>query len=154
MIAADLASHLWILHRFAGTWKQYAHHKESPSQEMDGWIRTHTPPEAIFIAPPWMADFSLDAERAGVVDFKRNPHNALIMEWYRRYCAVNGGPFRSVGFGTFKELSANFSRLSPSQLDQINKLYGAEYYLALQRRDDLHAQLIHQNGSYYLYKLE
>ncbi len=89
-----------------------------------------------------------------MVDFKRNPHNALMLEWYRRYCAVNGGPFHSVGYATEAELSSNFSRLSQSQLDSIHKLYGGEYYLALQNRSDLRAQLIHQSGAYYLYRLE
>ena len=77
-----------------------------------------------------------------------------MIEWYRRYSAVNGGPFHGVGFQTRSEIEANFPRLSEGQLDDIRKLYGGDYYLLTKPRTDLHAQLVHENGAYYLYSFD
>jgi len=128
--------------------------RTTPYLEMTQWIRSNTPAGAIFVAPPWLMDFFLDAERAEVVNFKRNPHNFLIVEWYRRYCAMNGGqPFHSTGFESVEETRANFPRLSLAQLDEIHRLYGGNYYLTVQGRDDLGAPPVHENAQFYLYKL-
>jgi hypothetical protein len=98
-------------------------------------------------------DFWIEAERAEVVNFKRNPHNVLAIEWYNRYLALNGGPFHGVGFSTCNEIKRNFPMLSIEQLEEIRKRYGGSYYLTRCARSDLSAQLAHENGSYYLYGL-
>jgi len=141
----------YSLRAFSQSWIQYARHTDTPYKEMTRWIRSNTPKRATIITGAWHGEFWLEAERAEMVNFKRNPHNALAVEWYRRYLALNGGPFQRVGFKTKKEIAANFPRLSEMQLDEIRKLYGGDYYLTTKSRSDLHAQLVHENGAYYLY---
>jgi hypothetical protein len=141
------------LRTFTQSWIRYAKHTETPYYEMIHWIRANTPKSATIITGAWDGDFWLEAERAEVVNFKRNPHNALAIEWYRRYSALNGGPFHGIGFPTRSEIKANFPSLSQERLDEIRKLYGGNYYLTTKARSDLRAQLAHENGSYYLYVL-
>jgi hypothetical protein len=141
------------LQAFIQSWMQYGKRIETPYYEMIHWIRANTPKPATFITSGLGGDFWLAAERAEVVNFKRNPHNILAIEWYRRYSALNGGTFRGVGFSTWDEISDNFPNLSQTQLDEIHKLYGGSYYLTTKARSDLTAQLVHENGSYYLYDL-
>jgi hypothetical protein len=119
--------------------------------EMTRWIRTNTPKGSVIITGAWDGDFWLEAERAEMVNFKRNPHNGLAVEWYQRYSALNGGPFHGIGFRTRAEIETNFPRLSQAQLDDIRKRYGGDYLLTTRARSDLRAQLAHENGVYYLY---
>lgn len=142
------------LRKFTGSWVRYGQHTQTPYHEMTHWIRANTPKSATIITGAWHGDFWIEAERAEVVNFKRNPHNALAIEWYRRYSALNGGPFHAVGFQTRSEIEAHFPWLSQGQLDEIRRLYGGDYYLTTKTRSDLRAQLVHENGSYYLYDLE
>lgn len=153
-------SALFLLHgradlrRFARAWVEYARQTESPYHEMAQWIRSNTPKSATIITGAWDADFWIEAERAELVNFKRNPHNALAIEWYRRYSALNGGPFQTTGFETKREMEAHFPWLSREQLDVIRARYGGDYYLTTAARSDLRRPLVHENGSYYLYDLE
>lgn len=141
------------LQAFIGSWAQYARHNETPYYEMTRWIRTHTPKSATVITSAWDRDFWIEAQRAEVVNFKRNPHNALVVEWYERYSALNGGPFHTIGYQSKSEIDANFLRLSQQQLDAIHRVYDGDYYLTTKSRSDLHAQLVHENGFYFLYSV-
>ncbi|MGD0940327.1 MAG: DUF6798 domain-containing protein [Terracidiphilus sp.] len=134
-------------------WRQYINAPETSWQEMTGWIRDHTPKSAIILAPPWEFTFWLDAERAQVVSYKRPPHNAGLVEWYRRMTAVNGGAFQTRGTMVKAELLNNYPKLSLAQLEAVHQLDGADYYLTTQERGDLSANLIHVSGAYYLYQL-
>ena len=88
---------------------------------MTAWIKTNTPIGAVIIAPPWLDDFPLEAERAPTVSFRRNPHNGLIVEWYHRYRAMNGGDFHSLGLDTLIEVQRNYPQLSASQLERSKR---------------------------------
>ena len=88
-----------------------------------------------------------------MVSFRRNPHNGLVVEWYRRYLATNGGDFHSVGVDTVTEDQKNYPQLSTSQLAEIRKNFGGDYYLTVTKRDDLNNQLVYANDKYYLYRV-
>jgi hypothetical protein len=141
----------YSIRAFIDSWAQYARHIDTPYKEMTRWVRTNTPKRAIIITGAWDGDFWLEAERAEMVNFKRNPHNGLAVEWYQRYSALNGGPLHGIGFRTKSEIDANLPRLSRTQLDEIKKRYGGDYFLTTTARSDLRAQLVHENGVYYLY---
>jgi hypothetical protein len=143
----------FFVQQFTSSWGHFLRHETSPYQEMTGWIKANTPIGAVVIAPPWMDDFPLEAERAPTVSFRRNPHNGLVVEWYRRYRAMNGGDFHSVGVDTVTEIQKNYPKLSASQLDEIRKTFGGEYYLTMTQRDDLKDRLVHANSKYYLYRV-
>lgn len=138
---------------FVSDWRQFFSLQESSWREMTGWIRDHTPKSAIVMAPPWETTFWLDAERAQVVNYKRPPHNAGLLEWYRRMMAMNGEPFKTRGAKTVDELRNHYPKLSLDQIESAHRLYGADYYLTTQERDDLRGNLLHVSGTYYLYRL-
>ncbi len=146
-------SEKFFVRRFATSWTGFLRHDQSPYQEMTAWIRTNTPVDAVFIVPPWLDDFPLEAERAPVVNFRRNPHNGLILEWYHRYEAMNGGEFHSVGLATEVEVQKNYPRLSASDVSNIHRLFGAEYFLTETQLHDQSFPLVHANAQYYLYRL-
>jgi hypothetical protein len=152
--AGLVRSDKYFVHQFAASWAQFLRHETSPYQEMTGWIRANTSKDAVIIAPPWLDDFPLEAERAPMVSFRRNPHNGLVVEWYRRYRSTNGGDFHTVGVDTVAEVQKNYPKLSASQLDEIRKTFGGEYYLTMTKRDDLADWLVHENGKYYLYRVQ
>ncbi|MCU1321255.1 MAG: hypothetical protein JWM43_904 [Acidobacteriaceae bacterium] len=143
----------FFVQQFATSWGHFLRHETSPYQEMTGWIKANTPISAVVIAPPWMDDFPLEAERAPMVSFRRNPHNGLVVEWFYRYRATNGGDFHSVGVDTVTEVQKNYPQLTATQLDEIRKSFGGEYYLTSARRDDLADRLVHANGHFYLYRV-
>jgi hypothetical protein len=139
--------------QFATSWGHYLRRETNPYQEMTGWIKANTPTNAIVIAPPWLDDFPLEAERGPMVSFRRNPHNGLVVEWYHRYRATNGGDFHSVGVDTVNEMRKSYPQLTASQLDEIRKTFGGEYYLTMTKRDDLTNRLVHANDKYFLYRV-
>jgi hypothetical protein len=149
-----MKSDKFFVHRFVTSWSDFAHHQQAPYDEMTQWISVNVPKYAVIIAPPWLNDFSLESERATVVNFGRDPHNGLIVEWYRRYRAMNGEDFHTVGLGTMTELQKNYPQLSAAQLGEIKKDFGGDYYFTTQKREDLVAQLVHADGSYYLYRVQ
>jgi len=138
---------------FVAQWHEYLLEPQNSWREMTEWIRANTPPSAIFLAPPWEYTFWIDAERAQVVNLKRPPHNVRLLEWHRRLTAVNGRPFQFRGSEILNELRENYPQLSPAQVGTIRDLYGADYYLTTRPRADLHANLVHVSGSYYLFEL-
>jgi hypothetical protein len=141
------------LGRFARIWSEHARSSGDAWGDMTHWIRDHTPRSAIFIAPPWEDAFWLEAERAEVVNFKHAPNNDRIQEWYTRLVAVNGAPFRSVGFRALNELRQHYAALDRRQLENIRNAYGADYYLTTSQRPDLSPAPAHCNGAYFLYDL-
>lgn len=57
------------------------------------WARTTTPTDAVFLTPPSLSGFRLQARRAIVVDLKSPPLVPdELVEWYRRLCRVTGDP--------------------------------------------------------------
>jgi hypothetical protein len=148
-----MKSDKFFVHRFVTSWSDFAHHQQAPYGEMTQWISANVPKYAVITAPPWLNDFTLESQRATVVNFGRDPHNGLIAEWYRRYCALNGGQFHSVGVATETEVENNYPALTQTQLNQIRKSFGSQYYLAVTKRDDLGFPLIHANEKYFLYRI-
>jgi hypothetical protein len=138
---------------FAREWRGYIQGRKTPWQEMTEWVRENTPKPAIVMAPPWEFSFWIDAERAQVVNYKRPPHNARLLEWHRRMTEMNGEPFHTRGIWILDELKQHYPKLSLAQIESIRAHDGADYYLTTQERGDLRDNLVHANGSYYLYQL-
>jgi hypothetical protein len=139
--------------RFFVFWHQFPLRQPTPWQEMARWIGTNTPADATFLTPPWEPRFWLDAERAQVVNYKRAPHSILLLEWQRRLIAVNGGPLLTRGYEVPEELRLSYPHLTKEQILALHDSCGADYYLAMEEHPDLKASLVHQNGSYFLYRL-
>lgn len=138
---------------FAQSWSRFIRHDESPLSETARWIRERTPPTSVIIAPPWEGAFWMEAERAEVVNYKRAPHSLAILEWHQRMMALNGGPFHSVSEGMLDELQQHYPELDAAKVEALGVAYGANYFLTTRPRADLAGKLVHENGSYFLYRL-
>lgn len=138
---------------FAQIWHSRLDRKNDKWREMTGWIRSQTPQDAVFLSPPWLNIFWIDAERAQVVNFKRAPHNYQMIEWQHRLEVVNRGPITERSYHIMDELKRNYPNLSLQEIEAIRDEYGASYYLTTEVRPDLNAMLVHGNGKYFLYRL-
>jgi hypothetical protein len=138
---------------FANSWQRYAAHQESDWQQATDWIRQHTPPEAVILAPPWEGDFSILAERASVVGFKRAPHDRAITEWLWRMEAVNGGVFRSRGAAMLDELPEHYAWIGSARAEALGRQFGASYFLAVRPVAELEGNKVFGNRSYVVYCL-
>jgi len=88
------------------------------------WIRTQTPADALFLAPPSEYRFRLLTHRAMVVDTKSPPLRPdLLIEWYRRLCAMTLYPDAP----TFQAVEAKYDQLSAAELEQVAAKFGADY---------------------------
>ncbi len=138
---------------FAKIWQSRLDRKNDKWREMTEWIRNQTPQNAVFLSPPWLNIFWIDAERAQVVNFKRAPHNYQMIEWRHRLEIVNRGPITARSYHIMDELKRNYPNLSLHEIEAIRDRYGASYYLTVVERPDLSAMLVHGNGEYFLYRL-
>jgi hypothetical protein len=148
-----MKSDKFFVRQFITSWAKFARHQEDPYHEMTQWIRLNTPSDAVIIAPPWLDDFTLEAARPMVVDFRRNPHNGLMEEWYERYCALNGGQYHSVGLNTETELKQHYDLLTAPQVDAIRNKYDGSLYLTTIERHEPNLRLVHESPGYFLYQV-
>jgi hypothetical protein len=118
------------------------------------WIKTNTPEDAIFVAPPWEYRFWLLAQRAEIVCTRLIPANsALISDWYDRHRRLLGDPPPMHGTVIFDKGREHYNSLSQSDLRYCQNTYGASYYLTYQRRDDLGLPLVYSNEKRFIYEL-
>jgi hypothetical protein len=149
-----MKSDKFFVHQFVTSWVAFANHQQTSYSEMTEWIRLNTPKDTVIIAPPWLNDFTLESERATVVNFGRDPHNGLIVEWYQRYCAMNGGPYQTFGTDTETEVQRHYDFLDAAQVQDIHKRYGGQFYFTKIPRSEPNLQLVHANANYYLYAIK
>jgi hypothetical protein len=127
--------------------------------DLCGWIRDHTPRDAIFVtSPSEFENFSWLAERATIAKFKLVPPDRDgVLEWYRRVGDLAGGnpwpralrtedPRKAVR----EALSAGYHRFSTSAAQSLMGKYQADYWVA---RADHHLALpvAYGNSRYVLY---
>lgn len=141
-----------VVRGFTRSWSEFLQHRQSTELAMEDWVKHNTPEDAIFITPPWVGNFFFEAGRAEMVTFKRNPHNYLILQWYERYAALNGGPFHSIGTATVEETRVHYPQLSLAELSTFHQRYQADFYLTQSPRTDLGAP-VYQNRDFFLYRV-
>jgi hypothetical protein len=84
-------------------------HGSGGDKELYAWIHAHTPKDAVFLSPPEVEGFRLNAERAIVVDWKTPPFLPKeVLEWHHRLTEVAGRRVGSLGDATngYRELDA------------------------------------------------
>lgn len=126
----------------------------SPWAEACHWIRDHTPPDAVFLAPPDHGDFRLLAERAQVVDFKGNTFwERDIVEWKRRLDDLaNSSDLDCRGLGECRAaLRAGYASLREADFQRLGRKYGAAYALTETELPGL--PRVHSSGTFHLYRL-
>jgi hypothetical protein len=125
-------------------------HETSDWQRLCRWIRENTPVEAVFIAPPYMEDFRLRAERAIVVDFKSfafRENDAL--EWKTRLADLTNGIPYQPGADRYDEMRAGYRSLTASQVRHLSRKYGAEF-VVIEKSSRVRLPIVYENNSYVL----
>jgi hypothetical protein len=116
---------------------------------MTSWVRTQTPVDALFLAPPDLYRFRLLARRAVIADSKSPPLRPdLLVEWHHRLCAMVRMPEAQ----SFLEVEARYPKLSPTELGDIARSFGAEYVLVRGTAPFAYAPVFH-NDEFSIYKL-
>ena len=108
-------------------------------KSMSNWIRDNTPKDAIVISHPWkLANFTWMTQRATVVKLKMFPQTkGAIVEYYQRLNDLSSGNLAKIYFGdeeldqvkTVKAISAGFSSLNTSQVQELMNKYQSDYFL-------------------------
>jgi len=151
----------------------------SPEPEINdvcGWIKTHTPADAVFIIPPTVEGFRVRAERSCMVDFKSMTFtNEAMWEWFDRISRI-GQILRSIGDTSIDPNAEEYSTLALKRLHQIrfsapiadvlrqgyrmqttetirglSHRYGANYFLTFKGTGDYNLEKIYENKKYVLY---
>jgi hypothetical protein len=105
-----------------------------------GWIKTHTPPDAVFLNLNQRLrddlDFTRRTDRDRFSVFKFVPtSNKLIYDWYRRV------------------QEKDRVRSDISVIGELTKKYRIDFVVSRTPLDDLHLKLVYSNDYYFLYAL-
>jgi hypothetical protein len=119
-------------------------------RDLFAFIRRTTPRDAMFLTPPDLNAFRLEAERATVVDIKAMPINrGGLTAWYRRLAAVSGDP-RPAGMN---DVIAGYAALDAARIAQLRRTYYIAYIVTRADRPvaaDGWTQIF-RNGGYRLF---
>jgi hypothetical protein len=126
----------------------------SPKNSFDrlgSWARENTPPDAVFIVPPYTDSFRLVAERAIVVDFKTFGD---ALEWRQRMDDLSGGRSLALGEAYYTQLREAYTQLSPEQFASLGQKYNAQYVVVERSQAPLgDFTVVYENDGYFLYQL-
>lgn len=125
----------------------------SATEDMYGFIRTSTPPDAIFLIPPSEGSFRLGANRAIVIDFKAFPFEEKhMLTWVERIQDVSNHPPIDKS-KTYSDLvEQGYASLTEQNVLELRKKYGFSY--ALFKGDkDLPFKRAYANEEYVLYEV-
>lgn len=116
------------------------------------WVKENTSKEALFVAPPWLAQFWLTAERPMVVCSKHVPHNHRIRDWRERMVRLLGE--RHLAEHSDQVGRLHFESLSLSQLQSMQKDYGSRFYLTTRERPEFARAEVYQGHGFSIYDLD
>jgi hypothetical protein len=92
--------------------------------ETCGWIKEHTPPDAVFITPRMSATLRWYAGRAEVGNWKDIPQDsASIVEWWNRMLEIHTLNPKE----TPPKFIESIALLGPARINQLGAKYGAGY---------------------------
>lgn len=104
-------------------------HEKTPMAQLERWIRTQTPTEAIVAVPPSWDGFRTRARRAIVVNFKAFPFREDHMQgWYRRLLDMAPiAPPERGGAALLPLLDEAYEQLPAGALLERSERYGFSY---------------------------
>ena len=118
------------------------------------WTENNTQPESIFLIPPGMGAFRLDADRAIVVDFGAPPYknDKSMKEWMERIRDVtNNIKFRHRG-NRYQEIKEGYNSLNEQDILKLKKKYNFVYVIR-EKQNNLNFTQIYENEKYIIYNL-
>ena len=118
------------------------------------WIRDHTEPNALLLAPQDLEVVSLLSGHPVVLRWKSIPFTkANMAEWYRRMIDFNGGREPTqLGFAGRRQVRSTFQRLTADQYRRLGRKYGAKCLL-LRRRTVPGLRKLYENRGYSVFSL-
>ena len=123
------------------------------SEKVYSWIKMNTDKESLFLIPPNIASFRLDAERAVVVDYKAFPFNDKeIKEWISRINEVtNNVEFKHRG-QRYVEIKKGYATLTKENVLRLKERYGFDYAL-FYKPNDVGFKIAYQDDWFVVYDL-
>lgn len=93
------------------------------------WIRRHTPPDTVILAPAWRKDAWYLTRRAQVLNTTAFPYDHRIAEFRERLAAI----YRKTDLLPFspQKMQTDYNDLSKKEIRTISQAYGAAYLVAL-----------------------
>jgi hypothetical protein len=121
-------------------------------QELYAWART-TPDTSLFLIPPDLHNFRLNARRAIVMDTKSTPTDPQeLLEWYRRAEIVSG----ISNVANRRAISDGYTRLDSVALESIRSSFAIDYVVVRARQSfRAYSQmgLIFENAAFQVYRV-
>ncbi len=126
------------------------HDPRSDLQLSYDWIRNHTPPDAVLVAPPGL-DPHYDTQRRQIATFGV-PRWDRVEVWETRMLAQLGSDNRSVIEALNRGRSTDdlYHELTPERLQSLSKRYGATLFVADR---DYPLPIAHRQGLWIVYRL-
>ncbi|MBX3411880.1 MAG: hypothetical protein KF708_04120 [Pirellulales bacterium] len=113
------------------------------------WIAEKTPPEARFLTPRMESSFKWYSARSEVATWKDVPQDAAsLLEWRLRLREIYRDPGRVP-----QRWVGSLNELSPERLHELGDTYDAAYLL-VEAQPRLALDLVYQNNSYAVYRLD
>jgi hypothetical protein len=124
-------------------------------REATRWIQHNTPPDALFLADPYLESFYVTAERGVLVCVKHLPsRNDDLKEWHGRLVAVNRG--QEVLLDSLEidreQIRRSFGQLPLENAQDLARMYSLDYYYG-PFREDWDLSPLHRVGDKAIYKL-
>lgn len=111
--------------------------EEVNERELFAFVRRSTPNDAMFLIPPDLDYFRLEAERATIIDLKAMPINkSALIEWYRRLADISGA-VHPAGPG---DVITGFAALDAARIRRLRTRYGIGYIVIRT------GQIVHADG--------
>ena len=97
-------------------------------EKLYSWIKMNTDKESLFLIPPNIASFRLEAERAVIVDYKAFPFNDKdLKEWISRIKDVtNNVEFKHRG-QRYAEIKKGYATLTKEKVLRLKERYNLDY---------------------------
>lgn len=116
------------------------------------WARDSTQLDCVFLIPPNLQNFRLQAQRAVVVDWKSTPAvPGELAEWYRRMQTITGVRDLS-GKG---EAVSGYNLMDETRLERINQAYPFAYAVIETKQDGghfPHCEIVYENREFVVLK--
>jgi len=123
------------------------------TEDVYGFIKDSSPPDSVFLTPPYIETFRLGAERAIVVDFKGFIFSEESMrEWYSRIRNVSNNKELKNGFSSLESLRDGYNSLSEEDLLRLEDKYNISYAL-FQKPKELKFSTFFENENYIVYEI-
>ncbi|MCS6772363.1 MAG: hypothetical protein NZ740_10125 [Kiritimatiellae bacterium] len=118
------------------------------------WIRSNTPPDALFVVPPIASEsFPWLARRRALAVFKHTSLSGGLKEWERRMSDLAGwqGPWPARGWDAARLIAERYDRRTTPEAEALMAKYGAGYWIARAGKQTLDLPAVFSNREFVVY---